>query len=219
MTRWVPIAGVALVSALLASLGTVALTSRSDGGDVRAYLLKNPEVLQEAMDALRLKQAAAQIAPHRDRIETPYAGAWIGAKDGDVTLVQFFDYACGYCRASLPDVERLVREDPRVKIVFRELPILSRESEVAAPRLARAEHDHPGGPHGPARPGEAAGGDEHAPRRTGTHKQHRTRPRARLHRHPELGCRQPAIERRRRLRSAETRGGAGAGGTDVNSPP
>jgi protein-disulfide isomerase len=113
------------------------------GGQVRAYLLQNPEVLQEAMERLRLKQMAAQIDPHRQQIETPYAGAWIGAKDGDVTLVQFFDYACGYCRASLPDVQRLVREDKRVKVVFRELPILSRESEVAAlASLGAAEQGH-----------------------------------------------------------------------------
>lgn len=132
MTRWLPYAGVALLSAVSAALGTAAVMEQRAGGQVRAYLLKNPEVLQEVMERLRTKQMAAQIEPHRQQIETPYAGAWIGAKDGDVTLVQFFDYACGYCRASLPDVQRLVRDDKRVKVVFRELPILSRESEVAA---------------------------------------------------------------------------------------
>lgn len=133
MTRWVPLAGVALASAVLASAGTVALMQRSGGGaQVRAYLLENPEVLQEVMERLRTKQMAAQIAPNRLALETPYAGAWIGAEKPDVTLVQFFDYACGYCRASLPDVQRLVKEDPKVRVVFRELPILSRESEVAA---------------------------------------------------------------------------------------
>ncbi|GAO39591.1 putative oxidoreductase [Sphingomonas changbaiensis NBRC 104936] len=135
-----PYAGVALLSGVVASLGTAAALQSRDGEGVRAYLLQNPEVLQEAMDRLRLKQVAAQIEPYRRQIETPFAGAWIGAKDGDVTLVQFFDYACGYCKASLPDVQRLVREDPKVKVVFRELPILSRESEVAArASLAAAE--------------------------------------------------------------------------------
>jgi len=140
MTKWLPYAGVALLSGVVASLGTATALQGRGGEGVRTYLLQNPEVLQEAMDRLRLKQVAAQIAPHRQQIETPYAGAWIGAKDGDVTLVQFFDYACGYCKASLPDVQRLVREDPKVKVVFRELPILSRESEVAArASLAAAE--------------------------------------------------------------------------------
>jgi protein-disulfide isomerase len=142
MTRWLPYAGVALLSGVVASLGTAAALQSRGGDGVRAYLLQNPEVLQEAMERLRLKQVAAQIAPHRKAIETPYAGAWIGARDGDVTLVQFFDYACGYCKASLPDVQRLVREDPKVKVVFRELPILSRESEVAArASLAAAEQN------------------------------------------------------------------------------
>lgn len=133
MTRWAPLAGIALVSAVMASVGTAAFMQRGGGGEqVRAYLLDHPEVLQEVMERLRQKQAAAQIAPNRLALETPYAGAWIGAEKPDVTLVQFFDYACGYCRASLPDVHRLVNEDPKVRVVFRELPILSRESEVAA---------------------------------------------------------------------------------------
>lgn len=141
MKQWIPFAGVALAAAVFASAGT-ALTMRHlhAGGDVRAYLLEHPEVLPEAMERLRLKQAAAQIAPNRLALETPYAGAWIGAAKPDVTLVQFFDYACGYCRASLPDVQRLVKEDPKVRVVFRELPILSRESEAAARvSLAAAE--------------------------------------------------------------------------------
>ncbi|HYZ48759.1 MAG TPA: DsbA family protein [Sphingomonas sp.] len=141
MTRWFSLGAVALVAAAVASLGTAALVEhRGRGTDVRAYLLANPEVLQEAMERLRAKQTAAQIAPNRHAIETPYAGAWIGAQKPDVVLVQFFDYACGYCRASLPDVHRLVKEDPRLRIVFRELPILSRGSEVAArASLAAAE--------------------------------------------------------------------------------
>lgn len=134
MKQWIPFAGVALGAAAIASVGTAALVMHHarGGAQVRAYLLDHPEVLTEAMDRLRQKQAAAQIAPNRLALETPYAGAWIGAEKPDVTLVQFFDYACGYCRASLPDVQRLVKEDPKVRVVFRELPILSRESETAA---------------------------------------------------------------------------------------
>jgi protein-disulfide isomerase len=129
MTRWLPLIAIALLS----SVGTaVAFTAFDKRQDTRAYLLEHPEVLQEAMEKLRLKQAAAQIAPLRSDLETPFAQGYMGAKDGDVTVVQFFDYACGYCRASLADLQRLVREDPKVRVVFRELPILSRESETAA---------------------------------------------------------------------------------------
>ena len=65
-------------------------------------------------------------------LEKPYAGAWEGAANADVTVVEFFDYACGYCRASLPDLAKLVGSDAKVKIVYRELPILSEESSDAA---------------------------------------------------------------------------------------
>lgn len=132
MTGWGSLVGVALASSAVTAAGTYALVGDGHGERVRAYLLDNPEVLQEAMERLRQKQAAAQIAPLRRDLETPYAQGFIGAPSGDVTLVQFFDYACGYCKASLADLQRLVREDPKLKIVFRELPILSRESEAAA---------------------------------------------------------------------------------------
>lgn len=132
MTNWAPLLTVAIVSSTVTAAGTYALVGTGSGAQVRTYLLDNPEVLQEAMERLRQKQAAAQIAPLRRELETPYARGFIGAADGDVTLVQFFDYACGYCRSSLPDLQRLVAEDPKLKIVFRELPILSRESEAAA---------------------------------------------------------------------------------------
>jgi len=133
VTQWLSYLAVALASASAAAVGTLALDRNGGGGEqVRAYLLENPEVLQEAMERLRMKQAAAQIAPLRRDLETPFARGYIGAERPDVTLVEFFDYACGYCRASLRDVQRLVAEDAKVRVVFRELPILSRESEVAA---------------------------------------------------------------------------------------
>jgi protein-disulfide isomerase len=147
MSRWLPYVAIALLSSVSTAIGMTALTG-SGGQDTRAYLLEHPEVLQEAMQKLQQKQAAAQIEPHRRDLETPYAKAYIGADQPDVTLVQFFDYACGYCRQSLADVQRLVREDPKVRVVFRELPILSRESETAArASLAAAEQGRYGAFH------------------------------------------------------------------------
>ena len=99
---------------------------------VRDYILENPEIIPEAMERLQQREAAAAIEPRRAQLETPYAGAWAGAADGDVVLVEFFDYACGYCRASNPVVERLLREDPRLKVVWRELPVLGPASQDAA---------------------------------------------------------------------------------------
>ena len=99
---------------------------------VHDYILENPEIIPEAMERLQQREAAAAIGPRRAQLETPYAGAWAGAADGDVVLVEFFDYACGYCRASNPVIERLLREDPRLKVVWRELPVLGPASQEAA---------------------------------------------------------------------------------------
>lgn len=102
------------------------------GEIVHNYLLANPEVLPAAMDELEHKQSAAAIGPRRAEFETPYAGAWAGAQDADVTLVEFFDYSCGYCRASNATVERLLAEDPKLRVVWRELPVLGPDSQQAA---------------------------------------------------------------------------------------
>lgn len=99
---------------------------------VRDYVLANPDIIPQAMQNLQERESARAIGGERSRIETPYKGASIGNPQGDVTLVEFFDYNCGYCRASLPVIEQLVKSDPKLRIVFRELPILSEESRDAA---------------------------------------------------------------------------------------
>ncbi|HEX8623343.1 MAG TPA: DsbA family protein [Allosphingosinicella sp.] len=122
----------ALASGLIGALvggGAVAYGSRQS---VRDYLLENPEILPEAMDRLREREAAKVVSANRAALETPFAGAWAGAADGDVVLVEFFDYACGYCRKSNADVDRLLREDPKLKVVWREWPVLGPDSEAAA---------------------------------------------------------------------------------------
>lgn len=99
---------------------------------VRDYILAHGEILPEAMTRLEQRQAAASVGQHRAALERPYHGAWAGAQNGDVVLVQFFDYACPYCHAVNADVERLLREDSGLKVVWRELPVLGPPSEAAA---------------------------------------------------------------------------------------
>lgn len=99
---------------------------------VANYIKANPEIIPQALEAQRDREIAKAIGAIRPALEKPYAGAWAGNADGDVTLVVFTDYACGFCRASLPDIDRLVREDKRLKVVFRELPIISPQSRDAA---------------------------------------------------------------------------------------
>lgn len=131
-----------LVAALIGAgaaalaLGTATPVNTADKAAiekiVRDYILQHPEVLTQAMDNLQNREIKKVIDANRKAIETPFAGAWEGAADGDVTLVQFFDYACTYCRASLPDIERLLREDKKLKLVYREVPILGQPSLDAA---------------------------------------------------------------------------------------
>ncbi len=99
---------------------------------VHDYILAHPEILPQAMERLQSRETAKVIRDNRALIETPYGNAWDGAKNPDVVLVEFFDYACGYCRASLPVIDRLLKEDPKIRIVYREMPVLGPDSEAAA---------------------------------------------------------------------------------------
>lgn len=112
---------------------------------VREYILTHPEILPEAMSNLEARESKKVVDANRSRIETPFAGAWEGAADADVTLVEFFDYACSYCRASRPDVDRLLSEDKKLKVVYRELPILGPQSlDAALASLAVAQQGNYG---------------------------------------------------------------------------
>jgi protein-disulfide isomerase len=99
---------------------------------VRAYILDNPEIIPEAVQKLQSRQAAKRIEAVRGQIERPYAAAFAGNPDGDIVLIEYSDFACGFCRQSVSDVAKLLAEDKNLKIVFHELPILSDESRVAA---------------------------------------------------------------------------------------
>jgi protein-disulfide isomerase len=125
--------GAAATAALLVFATPQALSSRI----VRQGLMADPQVIMDAADVLRDRQTAPVVDASRAALETPFASSWEGAKKPDVTLVEFFDYACAYCRASLPHVDRLLKEDPGLRVVYRELPILGPES-VAAARVSLA---------------------------------------------------------------------------------
>ena len=118
----------ALVGIAIGAGGMLA----ANGYFIRSYLLEHPEILPEAMERLRARETAQAVGEHRAALERPFHSAWAGAARPDVVLVEFFDYACGYCRASNPDVERLLREDPRLRVVWREYPVLGPTSERAA---------------------------------------------------------------------------------------
>lgn len=106
---------------------------------IESYLLENPSILQRASDALREEIRIAEAARAREALAAMHvqiyedpANVVLGNPDGDVTLVELFDYNCGYCRSSLPDLATLLAEDPNLKVILKEFPILSQESEEAA---------------------------------------------------------------------------------------
>lgn len=119
-------------SALTAALLFFAAPSLISGKIVRQGLLADPQILTDTVDALRDAQYQPVLAANRAAIETPFASSWKGAAKPEVTLVEFFDYACPYCKASNPAVDRLLQEDKGLRVVYRELPILGPDSVTAA---------------------------------------------------------------------------------------
>lgn len=122
------IAGSILTAVLLFFAAPGVLSSQI----VRQGLLADPKILTDTVQALRDAQYAPVLAANRAAIETPFASSWKGAAKPQVTLVEFFDYACPYCKASNPTVDRLLREDKGLRVVYRELPILGPDSVTAA---------------------------------------------------------------------------------------
>lgn len=111
---------------------------------VRDYLINNPEVIMEAINALQAREQAATEARQQDAMKVvendlknnPNDPS-IGNPDGDVTMVEFFDYRCGFCKRVFGDVQTLLKEDGKIRLVLKEFPILGPESEYAS-RAAQA---------------------------------------------------------------------------------
>lgn len=111
---------------------------------IRSYLIENPEVLLEAFDVLEKRRQAAEadadaakVEAHRAALVDDGISPVLGNPDGDVTVVKFSDYRCGYCRTAMPIVADLIKGDPGVRVVIKEFPILGEES-VLAGRVALA---------------------------------------------------------------------------------
>ena len=127
----------AIAGGIIGSVVTVGLLAYAGPGIVsstivRHGLLADPKILSDTVDALRDAQYAPVLEGNRAAIETPFASSWKGAAKPEVTLVEFFDYACPYCKASNPHVDRLLQEDKGLRVVYRELPILGPDSVTSA---------------------------------------------------------------------------------------
>lgn len=116
----------------------------SMGAFIRSYLIDNPTVVRDAFIALERQNAEQQslrqrevISQNQGKIYNPAVDYVTGNPEGDVTLVEYFDYNCPYCRQALPDLMRLLEEDPNLRVVLKEFPVLS-EGSVQAAKLAMA---------------------------------------------------------------------------------
>ncbi|RKF15153.1 DsbA family protein [Roseovarius spongiae] len=112
--------------------------------EVRAYLFDNPEVIYEAVAVLEQRQAELQaandvdlVAENADALFNDGHSFVGGNPEGDITIVEFFDYRCGYCHKAFPEVNELVESDGNIRFIVKELPILG-DSSVLASRFAIA---------------------------------------------------------------------------------
>jgi protein-disulfide isomerase len=132
-----------VVGATLASLfGGKSVASSTDGNveeAVQKVLENNPQLIVDAFQKGRAKQqqqqqadAGKNISANLDKLEKNDKAPFIGNAKGDVVVVEFFDYSCGYCKRVIGDVAKLVDEDKNIKFVFKELPILGPGSEIAS---------------------------------------------------------------------------------------
>jgi protein-disulfide isomerase len=106
---------------------------------IREYLLSHPEVLEEALGALQQRRAAAErqrqteaLKRHENELLRDPAAPVGGNPGGDATVVEFFDYRCGYCKTVAPVVRQLLQRDRQVRFVYKELPVLGPDSVVAS---------------------------------------------------------------------------------------
>jgi len=113
---------------------------------VRSYILEHPEIILEAVRALEAKQAEAANATRADTIDQQWAALAeapsspvLGDPEGDVTIVEFFDYNCGYCRHMTQDLFDLVEDDGNIRYVLKELPIFGEGSRFAAKAALAAD--------------------------------------------------------------------------------
>ncbi|MGB8813420.1 MAG: DsbA family protein [Paracoccaceae bacterium] len=141
-----PTAAMLALAAVLASpLGATDLATMTDaereafGAEVRAYLMANPEVLMEAIGVLEERQKTEAAADDITLLQTNAddilkdPASWVGGNpEGDITLVEFTDYRCGYCRKAHDEVAELVKSDGNIRFIVKEFPILGEESTLSS---------------------------------------------------------------------------------------
>jgi len=130
----------ALVALICGFLGAWAFALSGLGGNAtREWLLAHPEILPEMAEAYQANEARARLADVADDVARPFPGAVLGNPKGTVTLVEFTDYGCTFCRQSVADVKALVAANPDLRVVMREWPIFQGSDVSARMALAAAK--------------------------------------------------------------------------------
>ncbi len=142
--------GLSLITGPAQALDLNAMTDSEKtefGAAVREYLLENPEVILEAINVLEQQNAVAEAAADKDLVAANAEAlfddgySWVGGNpEGDITLVEFMDYRCGYCRRAIPEVEALLAEDGNIRFVVKEFPILGDASVLSARFAVATKH-------------------------------------------------------------------------------
>ena len=141
------------LAAMAAAPGLAQSFSTDQRGEIeriiREYLLSHPELLQEVMAELEKRQTAADAEKHQAAVKELAATIFssprqvtLGNPQGDVTVVEFFDYNCGYCKRAMGDMLELIKGDGKLKFVLKEFPVLG-EGSVAG-RTGRRGRAHAG---------------------------------------------------------------------------
>lgn len=122
----------AAIALIFGFAGSAAFNAIGLGDErTKEYLLSNPEILPQMAEAYQRQEAGRRLAGIAEQVMGNFPGAVLGNPEGSKVLVKFTDYNCGFCRTSRPDIDRLIAEDPELKVVIREWPIF-RGSEVAS---------------------------------------------------------------------------------------
>ncbi|MDX5412638.1 MAG: DsbA family protein [Rhodobacterales bacterium] len=163
--RAVTLSAALSLMALTAPAQAFDITSMSDEeraalrAEIRSYLLDNPEVIMEAVSVLEQRQAEAQAQGDIDLVRVNADAifndghSWVGGNpEGDITLVEFTDYRCSFCRRAHPELEQLLELDGNIRFIIKEFPILGEESvlssrfaiavkQIAGDEAYKAAHD------------------------------------------------------------------------------
>lgn len=132
MLKNLALVGVAALAGVSLYMTTQAPDLKKDEIEtiVRAYILENPEILPEAIENLRVKQTRELVAAAGPALYDDDGSVRMGPENASVTIVEFYDYQCGFCRRALGDIERILATDKDVNVLFRQLPVRDQQGET-----------------------------------------------------------------------------------------